>query len=104
MSTIESIGGSSLVSAWQASSISEGCNDQSIFFSRSDNLGVNWTTPTLAQNTSLAVWGPVLHFQSKTKTLWMFFSQSTKYQNRPDPNCESYGRSYPGGELLYHLK
>ncbi|EGD76157.1 hypothetical protein PTSG_00864 [Salpingoeca rosetta] len=101
MSMIEALPDGTLVAAFQGSSLSEGCNDQAIFFTSSKDGGVTWAPAVVAQNDTLALWGPVLRFDKATNKLWLFFSASTKYQNRDKPGCGSFKRSYPGGEVRY---
>ena len=101
MSTIAELGNGVLAAAFQGSGISEGCNDQSIFFTTSTDNGTTWSPPVIALNDSYANWGPVLYFNSEDDTLWMFHSVSTQYDKRDDPGCGAFGKSYPGGEVRY---
>eukprot|EP00049_Salpingoeca_infusionum_P015398 m.299333 g.299333 ORF g.299333 m.299333 type:complete len:371 (-) comp15869_c1_seq2:2318-3430(-) len=103
MSMLAQLPNGTMFAAFQASSISEGCNDQAIHFTRSDDFGKSWAKPTIAMGDKLAVWGPVLHYDVDTEILWLFHTASTPFNNRPDPNCAPFGRSYPGGEVRYSL-
>lgn len=103
MSTITAMANGTLAAACQSSTIGEGCNDQSIFFSTSSTNGTTWTPHTvIASNPIYAVWGPVLYYDTNTTTLWLFYAQSNWQQNRSQENgCGAMGRSHPGGSLYY---
>ncbi|EDQ90976.1 uncharacterized protein MONBRDRAFT_23804 [Monosiga brevicollis MX1] len=78
MSMLAPLSNTSVVAAWQGSSIGEGCNDQAIYLA--------W---------------PSLFLQPDSNKLWLFYSESTQYDYRNDSKCGEYGHSYPGGEVRY---
>ena len=104
-----------LAVAFQESSIGEGCNDQSIFLTLSNDGGRTWSPHTIAAHADYACWGyprrccfpclishrPVLYFQEDSQELWMFYSVSSWQQNRTPTTCGSIGQSYPGGSINY---
>eukprot|EP00730_Choanoeca_flexa_P019504 TRINITY_DN9528_c0_g1_i4.p1 TRINITY_DN9528_c0_g1~~TRINITY_DN9528_c0_g1_i4.p1 ORF type:complete len:365 (+),score=36.72 TRINITY_DN9528_c0_g1_i4:3-1097(+) len=102
MSMILALPNSNILAAWQASNLSEGCADQRILLARSQDGGETWTVPHVAQaGFGYAVWGPVLHYDNATSTVWMFFSASGSYRERPDnTSCKGLPRTYPGGDIM----
>jgi hypothetical protein len=101
MAMIAALPNNTIAVAFQESSIGEGCNDQSIFFTTSVDGGVTWQSPSVAAKADYACWGPVLHYDVDTSRLFMFYSVSNYQQNRTPTNCGSLGQSYPGGTINY---
>jgi len=72
-------------------------NDQAIYFKYSSDLGQTWKPHTCPIDTPRAVWGPVLHWDSATSKLWLFYSASGTPEARPGYHGDN--SSYPGGDI-----
>ena len=78
MSTIAAVNDTLVAAACQAAVKHEADDDQHILFSLSRDGGVSFAPPTVLAAGHTAVWGPVIHYDGATSTLWVFYSTSTK--------------------------
>jgi predicted neuraminidase len=116
MGMIVALPNNAVAAAFQESSIGEGCNDQSIFLTLSHDGGQTWSPHTIAASADYACWGPVLHYDEETASLWLFYSVCSRallyfaliicqvsswQQDRTPTNCGSLRQSYPGGSILF---
>lgn len=95
MSTIELLPGGTLAVAFQAAHVSEGDDDQSIFFKTGTVADPGSWTPhrVVVAGGQYPVWGPVLHWENTTQALYMWYSVSGDF------NTRGPGRAYPGGNI-----
>eukprot|EP00958_Prasinococcus_capsulatus_P015916 scaffold1741_cov409-Prasinococcus_capsulatus_cf.AAC.15 len=83
MAMMEALPNGTLAAAWQAAEVIEGGLDMRIWFAFSeDPLGREWAAPRQAREDLVDVpsagaqWAPVLHFDTSTGKLWLFYAES----------------------------
>jgi hypothetical protein len=70
--------------------------DMFLSYTRSFDLGESWEKTRVAvPSFGRSAWGPVMHYNQSTSTLWLFFALSL------DPAQPAF--SNPGGDLYYQI-
>mmetsp|Transcript_16073 Transcript_16073/g.38122 ORF Transcript_16073/g.38122 Transcript_16073/m.38122 type:complete len:488 (-) Transcript_16073:24-1487(-) len=84
MSTLVALSFNKMGAAWQASPVHEGQSlgqiglVQNILYAYSQDGGLSWSKPMQIFKSLTPAWGPVLHFDSHSRRLWLFYSSSSE--------------------------
>eukprot|EP00192_Tetraselmis_astigmatica_P010037 CAMPEP_0117660152 /NCGR_PEP_ID=MMETSP0804-20121206/6814_1 /TAXON_ID=1074897 /ORGANISM="Tetraselmis astigmatica, Strain CCMP880" /LENGTH=951 /DNA_ID=CAMNT_0005466859 /DNA_START=145 /DNA_END=3000 /DNA_ORIENTATION=+ len=103
MGSIAPLPSGDIVAAYQASTLTEGAEDQRIYlsFSRDGDVGRKWSDPIqLPVRSRGAQWGPVLHVHPKTGNVWMFYAESSNPRCLRPATEKFPPRFAPGGDIM----